>query len=219
LNGIVRSVALGARCAGGVVALGYLLGFVAGPIVPVIGGLALMTFGHGLVLDRASRLFGAVGLAIVAGAVGIGALRWGAMGLGAIRGAQQVLGPTVLVGPTEAATASWIAATAAVVGLAVWIASARPSGRGALIGWGLEAAIGSLAVVWVFWGNAHDPSTGSASSPAALLRWAGPVVIACAGALLAALAIGRLGPRWRWTVPGAAGAAVVTAAALIASVL
>jgi hypothetical protein len=31
--------------------------------------------------------------------------------------------------------------------------------------------------------------------------------------------VGRLGARWRWAVPGAGGAAVVVAAALIASVL
>jgi hypothetical protein len=219
LNGIARSVALGARCAGGVIALGYLLGFVAGPVVPVIGGLALMTFGHGLLLDRGSRLYAAVGLAIVAGAVGIGALRWGALGLDAIRGAQQVLGPTVLVGPSEAATASWTAAAAGVLGLAVWIASSRPQGRAAYAGWALEAAIGALTLVWIFWGNAHDPSTGTGSSPAALLRWAGAIAVAGAAAVLLAFIVARLGSRWRWAVPGVAGAGVVAAAGLIASVL
>ena len=219
MNGIARSVALGARCAGGVIALGYLLGFVAGPLVPVIGGLALMTFGHGLLLDRHSRLFAAVGLAIVAGAVGIGALRWGALGLDAIRGAQQVLGPTVLVGPTAAATASWMAAGAGILGLAVWIASSRPQGRGPLLGWGFEAAIGALAVVWIFWGNAHDASSGSGSSPAALLRWVAAVAVAGVLAVAVALLVGRLGARWRWAVPAVAGVAVVGAATLVASVL
>ena len=219
MNGTARSVALGARFGGGVIALGYLLGFVAGPLVPVIGGLALMTFGHGLVLDRGSRTFAAVGLAIVAGAVGIGALRWGAMGLDAIRGAQQVLGPTVLVGPTEASAATSIAAAAAVLGLAAWIAPSLPEGWTARAGWALEAALGALVIVWIFWGNAHDPSTGSGSSPAALLRWAVAVIVASAAAVLVALVIGRLGSRWRWAIPGVAGAGVVGAAALVASVL
>ena len=219
MNGTARSVAVGIRCAGGAIALGYLLGFVAGPLVPVIGGLALMTFGHGLVLDRASRTFAAVGLAIVAGAVGIGALRWGALGLDAIRGAQEVLGPTILVGPAQASAATSIAAGAAVLGLAVWIAPSLPQGWVARAGWAMEAAIGSLAVVWIFWGNAHDPSTGSGSSPAALLRWAGAVGVACAAAVLVALVVARLGARWRWALPGLAGASVVGAAGLIASVL
>jgi hypothetical protein len=219
LNGTARSVALGIRCAGAVIALGYLLGFVAGPLVPVIGGLALMTFGHGLLLDRASRTFAAVGLAIIAGAVGIGALRWGAMGLDDIRGAQQALGPTVLVGPTEAAAASWIAAGAAVLGLAIWISPSELRDWPARVGWVLEAAVGSLIVVWIFWGNAQDSSTGSGTSPAALLEWAGAVAAVSAAAILLALGVGRLGARRRWAVPMLAGAGVVGAASLIASVL
>lgn len=219
MNATARSIALGARCAGGVIALGYLLGFVPGPLVPVIGGLALMTFGHGLVLDRRSRSFAALGLAIVAGAVGIGALRWGAMGLDAIRGAQQVLGPTVLVGPTQAAAASGIAAGAAVLGLGAWIAPSLPEGWWGRAAWAAEAAIGSLAVVWIFWGSAHDAATGSATSPAALLEWAGAVAAACLASVAIALVVARLGARWRWAVPGLGGAGVVGAAALIASVL
>jgi hypothetical protein len=219
LNATARSIALGARCGGGVIALGYLLGFVSGPLVPVIGGLALMTFGHGLVLDRPSRAFAAAGLAIVAGAVGIGALRWGAMGLDAIQGAQQVLGPTVLVGPTQAAAASWLAASAAVFGLGVWIAPSFPAGWRARGAWGLEAAIGALAVVWVFWGGAHDSAGGSATSPAALLQWAAAVALAGLVAVGVALVAGRLGARWRWAIAVLAGAAVVGGASLIASVL
>jgi hypothetical protein len=219
LNATARSIALGARCAGGVIALGYLLGFVSGPLVPVIGGLALMTFGHGLVLDRASRTFAAAGLAIVAAAVGIGALRWGAMGLEAIRGAQQVLGPTVMVGPSQAAVASWIAAGAAVVGLGVWIAPSFPERWGERAAWAGEAAIGALALVWIFWGSVHDDSSGAGTSPVEVVQWAGAVATACAAAVAISLVVARLGARWRWAAPAAAGAAVVGAASLIASVL
>lgn len=219
MNATARSIALGARCAGGVMALGYLLGFVSGPLVPVIGGLALMTFGHGLVLDRASRTFAAAGLAIVAAAVGIGALRWGAMGLEAIRGAQQVLGPTVMVGPAEAAAASWIAAGAAVIGLAVWIAPSFPEGWGERAVWASEAAIGGLALVWIFWGSAHDDSSGAGTSPVELAEWGAAVVAASAVAVGISLVVNRLGARRRWAAPAVAGAAVVGAASLIASVL
>ena len=212
MNGTARSVALGARCAGAVVALGYLLGFVAGPLVPVIGGLALITFGHGLLLDRPSRAFSAAGLAIVAGAVGIGALRWGAMGLDAIRGAQQVLGPTVLVGPPTAATASSLAAGSAVLGLVAWMSSSDPGRLLPRAGWAAEIAIGALAIVWIFWGDA-------ASSGGGLARWAGAVAAVTAVALGGALVAHRLGARWRWAVAGVAGAGVVAAAAMLASVL
>jgi hypothetical protein len=214
LNGTARSVALGARCCGAVIALGYLLGFVSGPLVPVIGGLALMTFGHGLLLDRGSRTFSAAGLAIVAGAVGIGALRWGAMGLDAIRGAQQVFGPTVLVGPTTAGTASWLAAGSAVLGLAAWMSSSDPRALLPRIGWGAEIATGALAIVWVFWGDANP---GSALG--GIATWAGAVAVTTGAALAGVLLIAWLGPRRRWGVAGLAGAGIVAAAAMLASVL
>lgn len=217
MNGTARSVAIGTRATGAVIALGYLLGVVPGPLVPVIGGLALITFGHGLLLDRASRTFSAAGLAIVAGAVGIGALRWGAMGLDAIRGAQQVFGPTVLVGPATAATASWIAAGAAVLGLGAWMSSSDPRALPARIGWVGEAAIGSLALVWVFWGGAY--ASGDGGSVGSVARWAAAVAVATSAVLGAAFVTVRLGPRWRWAVAGAAGVGVVAAAAMLASVL
>ena len=212
MNGTARSVALGARCAGAVIALGYLLGFVAGPLVPVIGGLALITFGHGLLLDRPSRAFSAAGLAILAGAVGIGALRWGAMGLDAIRGAQQVLGPTVLVGPPTAATASSIASVSAILGLIAWMSSSDPRALLPRAGWAGEVAVGALAVVWIFWGDARSSAGG-------LVRWAGAVAAVTAVALAGVFVTSRLGARWRWAVAGVAGAGVVVAAALLASVL
>jgi hypothetical protein len=41
----------------------------------------------------------------------------------------------------------------------------------------------------------------------------------CLVAVGVALVVGRLGPRWRWAIPALAGAGVVGAASLIASVL
>lgn len=217
MNGTARSVGFGARCAGATIALGYLLGFVSGPLVPVIGGLALVTYGHGLLLDRGSRTFAAAGLAIVAGAIGIGALRWGAMGLDAIRGAQQVLGPTVLVGPEAASAASWMAALSAIAGLAVWISAGYRDTWPARAAWVAEAALGSLAVVWIFWGDAHV--TESQGALVAGVRWAAAVAVAGAAVIGLAVVIARLGPSWRWAVAGVAAAGVIGAAAVIASVL
>jgi hypothetical protein len=139
------------------------------------------------------------------------------MGLDAIRGAQQVLGPTVLVGPSQASAASWIAAVAAVIGLGVWIAPSFPERWGDRAVWALEAAIGALAIVWIFWGGAHDASSGTSAQE--LLQWAAAVIVAGAVAVGCALLVGRLGRRWRWALPGVAGAGVVGAASLIASVL
>lgn len=215
MNGTARSVGLGARCAGATIALGYLFGIVPGPLVPMIGGLALMTYGHGLLLDRASRTFGAAGLAIVAGGVGVGALRWGSFGLGAIRGAQQVLGPTVLVGPALASTASWIAAGSAMLGLAVWIAPSRPEGLVHRAAWVAEAAVGALALAWIFWGEAHG---GGGTLPVGL-EWLLVTAIASGAAVGLALLVRRLGPTRRWIVAGVAGAGVVAAAILIGTVV
>ncbi|MDQ3983467.1 MAG: hypothetical protein M3271_12375, partial [Actinomycetota bacterium] len=82
----------GARVAGTVVALGYLLGFVRGPVVAVLGGLALVTLGRCAYSSPPDDLAFGGALAALAVALGVGALRWGALDLGDLRGAQSVLG-------------------------------------------------------------------------------------------------------------------------------
>ncbi|MGH2693430.1 MAG: hypothetical protein ACRDJJ_01315, partial [Actinomycetota bacterium] len=56
------------RAAGLVIALGYLLGLVPGPLVAVVGGLALVTFGRGLLCRRGDEAVAGAALAVVAGA-------------------------------------------------------------------------------------------------------------------------------------------------------
>jgi hypothetical protein len=215
--------ATGARAAGLVIALGYLLGLVRGPVVGVAGGLALVTLGRCAVAASPDDLHLGGALALLAGALGVGVLRWGALDLGDLRGAQAVLGPTLLVGPAAAAAACWAAAGAAVVALATWLAAARGADDGlegdrrpARSLWGAEAVTGGIAIVSVFWG----PSTprGSLVGGAALIALAGWVL--AVAAVTAAAAGGALlvllrPPSWRTAGLAAAGALTIAAAVVV----
>ena len=130
--------------------MGYLLGLVHGPVVAVVGGLALITFGRNLLLEHHAAALSGAALAVMAAALGIAALRWGALDLDELRGVQAVLGPTLLVGPVQAAWATSIAAVAGFAGLVVWTARPWPSTRALFAWWSLEAALGSLALISLF---------------------------------------------------------------------
>ena len=189
----------------------------------VVGGLALVTLGRAVTVKAPEDAALAGALAVLAGAVGVGALRWGAVDLGDLRGIQGVLGPTLLVGPPAAATACWIAALGAIAALAAWLATARAADgvapdapRRLVLGlWVAEAVIGGGVVASVFWG----PSIPRGSfAPGALLGWAAIVaVVAGAAAGLAIVLAGR--PSWRWATLGAGAAAAAAGAGLLASVL
>jgi hypothetical protein len=215
----IVAVSAGARAAGSVIALGYLLGFVGGPVLAVIGGLALITYGRALLVDRGTGLVAGASLAIAAGALGVGALRWGSLSLGDLRGVQSVLGPTLLVGPDKAAIASAIAAGSALIALSVWMASFGEGialrSRRALV-WLLEGAVGSFAVVTVFFDPAESALAGGDLGRTLLTigRWAGSV--AGAALLVGALAVAltRGGHRFR-----AAGLAVAAIGVAVAAVI
>lgn len=206
-----------ARAGGAVISLGYLLGLVQGPIVGVVGGLALMTFGRNLLLDRHGAAVSGAALAVIAAAFGIAALRWGALDLAQLRGVQSVLGPTVAVGPVGAAVATSIAASAALVGLAVWTSRPWPTSPVLFGWWGVESAIGSLALITLFF------------EPAGLLLDGGRgflVLSWVAGAAVVTAAVGAGG--WLLQKPPeavpallmlGAGAAVAAAAAILVTVL
>jgi hypothetical protein len=202
----------GTRTAGLVVALGYLLGLVPGPLVAAVGGLALITFGRALLVDRAGELRSGISLALIAGAVGVAALRWGTLQLGEVRGVQAVLGPTLMVEPSGAAAACWLAAGGAVLALGVWLSTVRGDGRIGLALWGLEGVAGALAIVSVFWG----PALGTDVGPE-LGIW----VLATVAALLPALGLALFLPRKRagltWLVLMVAAIAVAVGAALVAA--
>jgi hypothetical protein len=146
------ALAAGARVGGLALALAYLTGWTDGPIVVAVGGLALITFGRALMMERADQVLAATGLAVMAGAVGVVALRWGTLELSELRSVQSVLGPTLLIGPEMAAAGAVLAAVAALVALMVWVAALEVQG---FIPWtwtSLEILAVALALVNAFWG-------------------------------------------------------------------
>ena len=213
--GSLRGWGAGARAAGAVVLLGYLLGVVQGPLLAVIGGLALVTLGRCVAAGDPDDLFLGGSLAVLAAALQAGAFRWETLDLARLRGAQAVLGPSVLVGPEAAAAGCWLGLLAGAAGLAVWLATARRADEtlaGSLVRglWLAEAALGSLALVTVFWGGSlARGSLGGPDGAAAIGQWLAAVAvvggIAGAGAWWLA--------RWRgWVLAGAAAAAVAALA-------
>jgi hypothetical protein len=148
----VSSFSAAARVGGLVVALGYLTGAVNGPLVAAVGGLALITLGRSLRMDRSGRALSAAGFAVFAGALGIAAIRWGTLELAELRSVQAVLGPTILVGPEAAAIAAILATAAASVALGLWVTAGPVRG---LLHWTwtvLETLAVALALVTAFWG-------------------------------------------------------------------
>jgi hypothetical protein len=205
-----------------VIALGYLLALVRGPLLAVAGGLALVTLGRCAAAKGSDDVFLGASLAVLVGALQVGGLRWETLDLARLRGAQAVLGPTVLVGPEAAATASTIAGIAAVAALAVWLATARRTeegvgGRAVQLVWLAEAAVGALAIVTVFWGaSVPRGSFTGAGGARALAGWVLAVGVVGAAAVVAATYLARV-PSWRSWIAGAAGASVLAAAVVVAT--
>jgi hypothetical protein len=189
------------------VALGYLSGLVDGPIVAVIAGLGLMVLGRSLQLGRPADAVAAVALGILVAALGVGALAWRTLELGAIRGAQGVLGPTVLVEPREAATAAWLAAGAGALCLALWwgldVARRRPDRLP-------EVGVGAMALVTTSWGPTP------AGEVAIALQWMAGI----AAFIVIAVGVGELVarlPQWATAVISTIAAGSVTAGVVLVS--
>lgn len=210
----------GARLAGLVLALGYLTGLVPGPLVAAVGGLALMTYGRCLDLDRGAQALSAAGLAVVAGAVGVTGLRWGTLELSELRSVQAVLGPTLLVGPVAGATASIAAAVAAIVALALWL-GARPV-HGALqwVWAGLETLAMGLCVVTAFWGPKVlvDADVDLSETLRDAGMWLAALLVCFLVGFGGALLLRSAPGRWKATLMAGCGLAVVAAAAAAGSV-
>jgi hypothetical protein len=218
----IAGFSVGTRVAGGVITAGYLVGLLPGPIVAVVGGLGLITFGRTLLVGRLEGSQAGAALAIAAGALGVGALRWGTLDLGELRAVQSVLGPTILVGPDAAAAATTTAMIGAAVALAVWLLVPQPPRRvRPSVGNALEAGLFALAIVTVFVDPVERPLDLSESGEAAIViaAWAGATALATVVLLTLALALSRLGAVWRWVALAVSGLAVVTGAGLVASVL
>ena len=204
---MIPAASAAARVAGVVVAGGYLLGVVDGPVTGVIGGLALITFGRALVVDRIHEVRLAAALAVLAGGVGIAVLRWGTLELEALRGVQGVLGPTLLVGPEKSAGACIAAACGGVAALGVWVAEMSPQGRIPVV----ELTVGSAALAAVFWGP--SPRGFHAGDLGVVLL---AVTTTALASLVLAVGLRRLGPRPLTGVVLLAGGAVAAAAGLLA---
>jgi len=186
--------------------LGLALGVVPGTVPAFIGGVSLITLG------RRADLRTTASLAILAIALGIGALRWSTVDLQKLFGIQEVLGPSVLVGPQLPATATGLAAAAALAALMVWrVPSLEP----------LLVLPGGLGVwstrIWT-WLETWAPAAGITSvffRPAQPgLAPLSPLVLT--GVVLgAAILLRRARPVYSWAVLAAALAAMIVASALL----
>jgi hypothetical protein len=209
------------RVAGSVLAFAYLLGLVPGPLVSVVGGLALVTLGRALLLPDINARRSVLSLAVLAGALGVGALRWGTLDLPELRGVQAVLGPSILIGPEAAAVACGLALAGGLLGLGAWLLEPRPVTRPDYVWAGLEVALGSLALVTVFVDPARSVLQGAGLGLAVLeiARWLGAVAVAVAIVFASSILQARLSDRWRWVVLGLAGVAVAAAAGTVSVAL
>ncbi len=212
----IRAFSSAARVGGAVIALGYLLGLVPGTLGAATGALALLTFGRSLADKTTRPLVGLSALGVIALAVAVGGLRWASSSLDAIRGAQAVLGPTLLIAPQEAAIGVGLAAGAGIVALALWLSVERPSG---ILSWAvscLEGAVAALLLVTAFWGPAVVARAGGGAGGLAgdAGAWALAVVAALLPSVGLSLAFRRLSVVWSW-VALAAGLAAALAGTIV----
>ena len=217
----LSSASSAARVAGAVVCLGYLTGMVPGPLIAPVGGFALIALGRGVVARHASSALGASAWAVIALGASVGALRWGTSSLDAIRGAQAVLGPTVLIDPREAAIGAGLAAGGGTVALSLWLAALRPGGRWAALWSFFEAVMGALLLATAFWGPAVV-ARGVGDS-AELARDLGGWALAVLAAAIPAFGLSFLWRRitrvWSWVALAVAIAAVIAGTILVSSVV
>lgn len=217
----IESLSTAARVAGSIIAFAYLLGLVPGPLVSVVGGLALVTLGRAWLLPEIGARRAGLSLAVLAGALGVGALRWGTLDLPELRGVQAVLGPTVLVGPEAAAIACGVAFAGGLVGLAAGLLEPHPSTRADYIWGAIEIGLGSLALVTIFVDPARSVLQGAGLGPALveIARWIGAVAVAVAIVFGLSILLEKMSDRWRWVALGCGGVAVAAAAATVSVVL
>jgi hypothetical protein len=218
LNPTAPAFSAAARAAGTILAAGYVVGLVSGPVMAIVGALALVTFGRSLVAPREEAVLDAAALAVLAASLLAGALRLGTLDLTEIRGAQTVLGPTVLLGPDEAAVAAWTAAAAGALALAEWEAFPGTRDRLDLFWWVTETLLGAVALVSVFWGPEIAGAAEGSSLGVTLGTWLGATVVVAVIALGVSYLLRRVRIRSRAALLLVATAALAVAIGLIGSV-
>jgi hypothetical protein len=221
LNRVRGPLAVGAGAAGLALALVFLVGFADGPVILVVGGLAIAMLAAAAIGGPGERLFTACGVAVVAGALLFPALRWQTLDLAGLRGIQAVLGPTLLVGPAPIAVSAGVAAGGGLVALGLATGPATEDGWGSRAWAGGGAAVASFAGVTVFYGPAI-PGWGAESGPGVagdVVSWALAVVAATGATLAIAVTSRRLPSIFRWIVMGISAAAVIAGAGVMAAAL
>ncbi len=212
-----RALAAGTRTAGAFVILGFATGVVRGSLLGLFAGLVLISFGHGFGEDAptiARRMFATASVVV---AVGVAALRWNTLELGPIRGAQAVLGPTLLVGPDDVALAACVAAAGAALALGAW-SSVPSGGRLARVGAVLEVTVIGSIIATGFWGPALGEGSSAGSNIAGIGQW----VAASIAAAFVAIAVSvqdRALDRARWVIAVLGAVAVTAGAVLMAGAL
>ena len=218
MNPAAPLFATGTRVAGFVLVLGYVSGLVPGAVVSLVGGLALITFGRALLLDRHGTSIAATALAIAAGALGVAALRWGTLTIEELVGVQSVLGPTVLVGPESAALATGVALAATIAAVAVWSTEPLVSERPARLWSRAEGILAIAGAVLVF----AAPAAGGSFSN--LVTEPAELIVPLAGLAVGTAAVvsaPRLlrSTRIRWILLVVSAVAVLASAAVVAGTL
>ncbi|MDQ4143536.1 MAG: hypothetical protein M3198_07300 [Actinomycetota bacterium] len=215
----LEALSAGTRVGGALIALGFLMGLVPGPIAAAIGAVALLSFGRSLAVATFREYLGLAAFGVVALAAAVGALRWGSSSLDDIRGAQAVLGATVIVDPQEAAIGAGLAAGAGVLALSLWLGSHRPRG---LVSFALSCAEGlvvALLLVSAFWGPAVVGPSGADSGE--LAKDVGTWALASLAALLPAIGLSLLWRRlpviWSWVAVLVAAAAAIAGTIVVPS--
>jgi hypothetical protein len=224
----LEAAAVGVRVAGMVVALAYLTGALPGPLLAPAGALALVTFGHALLLERTPSLVAGAAFAVIIAALTAGALRWATIDLGELRGVQAVLGPTVLVEksssgipPALAPIAAWGAAAACVFAMAVWLRFPRGEVWFSLLPWAAELLVAGLAVATVFWGPSVD-SLGAGDAGAVWQDVGGWAVVTLAVAVPAgaiSYLLARVGRVWTFAALAVAAASAFSALGIFVAVV
>jgi hypothetical protein len=187
-------VGIAAALTGAGLAAAAAMGFLAGSVSVVYPALVLAAVGGHVTASLApgspgreaavgSRIDALVAEPAFVVALGGALLRWGAFDLEAVRGAQQVLGPGIAVGP-PVVTGGLIVAVVVVLVAGAFRLPAPSEGRGrsrpagsavavALCRWAAAGATAMVAGVLLAGGSSLAPG---ALDPVALARWVGAAV-------------------------------------------